>query len=152
MEYLRSPRIIEVPGKCLRSLGCKSGADETNTTRALARMANWVKVTHEISKTEFPDYDVLAKFQPFFVSNTSNTSTANAQNDAAMLPYIAKVFNVDSTKLIHQTEQHNPIAVNERRKKPTLTSIGAWSKALERTQSTSKRRQTYTADALIPML
>ena len=152
LEYLCRPRVIEVPGKCLRSLGCKSGADETNTTRALARMANWVKVTHEISKTEFPDYDVLAKFQPFFVSDTGNTSSAKAPSDAANLSYIAKVFNVDSTKLIHQTEQHKPIAASEKRKRPTLTSIGAWSKALERTQSTSKRRQTYTADALLPML
>ena len=39
---------------------------ETNTTRALARMAKWAKVTHEIDKTEFPKYDVLARFQPFF--------------------------------------------------------------------------------------
>ena len=53
LEYLCKPRIIEVPGICLRSLGCKSGAEETNTTRALARMANWVKVTHESNKTEF---------------------------------------------------------------------------------------------------
>ena len=49
-------------------------------------------------------------------------------------------------------EQRTPIDVSEKRKGPTLTTIGAWSNALERTQSTSKRRHTFHADALRPML
>ena len=83
LEYLHAPRIIEVPGKYLRSLGCKSGAGENSTTRALARMANWVQVTNDISRTEFIAYGVLAKFQDIFVTDTGNPSSANAPSDAA---------------------------------------------------------------------
>ena len=118
----------------------------------MARMAKWAKVTHDINKTEFPAYDVLAKFQPFVVTDAGNTNSTNAPSQAANMSYLANVFKVDPTKLIHQTEQHKPLAVSEKRKGQTLMSIGAWSNALERTQSTSKRRQTYPADALLPML
>ena len=98
------------------------------------------------------EYDVLAKFQEFFVTDTGNSSSANAPSHAAHISFIANVFKVDPAKLIRQREQHKPIAVSEQRKGPTLTTFGALSKALERTQSTSKRRHTYHVDALHPML
>ena len=48
---------------------------------------------------------------------------------------VANVVKADPTKLIHQTEQRKPIADCEKRKRRTLTTIGAWSKeSLERTQ------------------
>jgi hypothetical protein len=127
-------------------------AGETNTTRALARMAHWAQARNDISKAEFLEYDVLAKFQEFFVTDTGNSSSANAPSHAANIPYLANVFKVDPAKLIHQTEQHKPIVVSEKRKGPTLTTIGVWPKALERTQSTSKRPHTYHVDALRPTL
>ena len=72
---------------------------------------------------------MLAKFQTFFVTETGNTNSTNAPSQASNHSYLANVFKVDPTKLIHQTEQRKPIAGCEKRKDPTLMSIGAWLKA-----------------------
>ena len=88
------------------SLGCKSGAGKTSNTRALARMATCAKVTHVVSKTEFLEYDVPAKFQEFFVTDTGNSNSANAPSDAANISYLAKVFKVDP--LHHHHHAHPP--------------------------------------------
>jgi hypothetical protein len=93
---------------------------------------------------------VLARFQPLFATDTGNASSANAPSQAANISYLANVSKVDPTKLIHETEQHTPIVVSEKRKGPTLMSVGARPKALRPTPSTSERRQPYLADALLP--
>ncbi|MFM7990472.1 MAG: hypothetical protein ACKPKO_65255, partial [Candidatus Fonsibacter sp.] len=94
---------------------------------------------------------MLTKLQPFFVTYSSSASSAAAPSHVAHISDIAMTCNAHPTNLIYHKEQHKPIVVSEKRKGPTLMLIGAWSKALERTLSTFKRRQTYLADSLRPM-
>jgi hypothetical protein len=115
LENLHAPRATEVPGACLRSLGCKSrrwGKPVPHAHWPAWQIApRWRMRSARQSVCE---YDVLANFPEFFVTDTGNSSSANAPSHAANMSYIANVFKVDPTKLIHQTEQHKPIAVREK--------------------------------------
>ena len=153
LEFLKQPRVLQVPGRVLRTLGSKAGAAETDVLRALARMVNWVKVTQQIAETEFPQHDLLSAFNVFFISSVggSEARRLNAA-DREALNKIARGFNVDAVKLAAQTEEHLNIVEHEMRLDSSLTSFVAWSKALARTQKTSKSRHKYAVDVLLPVL
>ena len=55
LEFLKRPRVLET--LALRTIGSVAGADKTQVMQAVARMVNWVKVTKQISDTEFPQHD-----------------------------------------------------------------------------------------------
>ena len=91
---LPHPRVIDVSG-CLRCSGSEADAGETDTARALGRMASWAKVARGVSKIDFPEYDVLARSKRSLCPRPELVSS-----DIARLSHIAKIFNVDLAKLV----------------------------------------------------
>ena len=148
VDFLKQSRVLQIPGQVLRTLGSKSGAAERDVLWALARMVNWVKVTRQISLTEFPENDALSALDVFFITAAANTPRRMTEEDRKALHTVASVFKLDAAKLAAQFEEHLPIAEHEKRRDPTLTSTGAWAAAMERTQKSSKTRQKYPVDAL----
>ena len=153
LQFLRHPRVIQVPGHVLRTLGSKAEASEADVLRALARMVNWVSVTRHIAETEFPQHDLLSAFNVFFISSVKGSEARHLNTtDRESLLKIARGFDVDAAKLAAQTEELLNVAEHEMRLDSSLTSLAAWSKALARTQRGSKSRNKYAVDVLRPIL
>jgi len=147
LDFLKHARVLQVPGQALRTLGSKSGADEQNVLLALARMVNWVTLTRRISSTEFPENDALSALDVFFLTAVAKPRCLT-DKDRQALDTMASVFQLDAVSLVAQIEEHLPIADHEKRRDPTLTSTGAWAKAIQRTQKSPKTRRKYPVDAL----
>jgi hypothetical protein len=147
LDFLKQPRALQIPGQVLRTLGSQAGADEHNVLLALARMVNWVTVTQQIASTEFPENDALSALDVFFLTAAAKPRRLT-DNDRHALGTVASVFQLDAVTLVAQFEGHLPIADHEKRRDPMLTSTGAWAKAIQRTQKTSKTRGKYPVDAL----
>ena len=148
LDFLKQPRVLQVPGQVLRTLGSKSGADERHVLSALARLVNWVTVTRQISATEFPENDALSALDVFFLTAVPNSPRRMTDTDRKALDTVARVFQLDAAKLVAQFEEHMPIAEHEKRRDPTITSTTAWAKAIERTQKSGRTRRKYPVDVL----
>ena len=114
--------------------------------QAVARMVNWVKVTKQISDTEFPQHDLLSALKVLYLRPAADGSSNHArplssQDQGAQLSKLAHCFNVDAAMLTSQTRELLPIAQHEMNANSTLTSVGAWREALARTQQRSKTRK-----------
>ena len=118
-------------------------------------MVNWVKVATQISETEFPEHDLLSTLNVLCLHPTGGsgkrTCCLSAQDKEALYKLV-QCFSVGAAELVSQTEELLPIAHRELHSSSTLTSVGAWRKALARTQQTSKQRKRFPAHALLPIL
>ena len=153
LEFLKRPRALQSPA--LRTIGSHAGADPASVMQALARMVSWVKVTKQISETEFPEHYLLSTLNVLCLHPTGGigkrTRCLSAQDKEA-LDKLAQCFSVDAAELVSQTAGVLPIAQHEMRSNSTLTSVGAWRKALARTQQASKQRKSFPAHSLRPIL
>ena len=52
-DSLKKPRVVQVPGHGVRTLGSHAASDQGHVHKALARMRNRVNVTKQISATVF---------------------------------------------------------------------------------------------------
>ena len=147
LDFLKHPRVLQVPGQALRTLGSKSGVDEQNVLLALARMVNWVTLTQRISSTEFPENDALSALDVFFLTAAAKPRRMT-DKDRQALNTVAKVFHLDAVDLVAQFEDHLPVADHEKRRDPTLNSTQAWATAIKRTQKTDRSRKKYPVEAL----
>jgi hypothetical protein len=96
---------------------------------------------------------LLEALDVFFLSSAGGLAARRlSDKDRASLHKIARCFNVEAATLVAQTEEHLTIAEHEMRLDPSLTCLGAWAKALARTQKAPKTRKTYQVDVLRPML
>ena len=77
LEFLKRPRVLETP--VVRTLGCTAGVCETHVMLALARMVNWVKVTKQISDTEFPQHDLLSALKVLCLRPAADGSSNRAR-------------------------------------------------------------------------
>ena len=116
-----------------------------------------MKVTKQISDTEFPQHDLLSALKVLYLRPAADGSSNRArplssQDQGAQLSKLAHCFNVDAAMLTSQTRELLPIAQHEMNANSTLTSVGAWREALARTQQRSKTRKKYPVDALRPIL
>ena len=138
----------------VRTLGSSAGADQTHVMQAVARMVNWVKVTKEISATEFPQHDLLSALKVVCLRPAADSDSSSkhprrlSAEDQGDLRKLAQCLNVDAATLTSQTQELLPIAHHEMNTNSTLTSVGAWRKALARAQQNSKTRKKYPVDAL----
>ena len=116
--------------------------------KALARMMNWAKVTRQIYETEFPERDLVSSLNVLFMSNGNQAARHLSGTDRETLMKIARAFNLDGDKLVHQTEALLPIAEHELRLDASLPSLDAWAKALARAQKNHTARRSYATDVL----
>ena len=65
MKLLQVPISIPVPGRGVKILGCTDGVPTSVKYACLARMRNWVCLTIETVKVEFPHMEVLQAFGAF---------------------------------------------------------------------------------------
>ena len=126
------------------------GAGPANVMQAVARMVSWVKVTKQISETEFPEHYLLSTLNALCLHPTGGsgkrTRCLSAQDKEA-LGKLAQCFSVDAAELASRTEELLPTAHREMHSNSTLTSAGAWRTALARTQQTSKQRKSFPVHA-----
>ena len=112
------------------------------------------------SKTEFPDYELLAAVQIFRLMPVKQASAADQLEgqsaitdlQATLLSQVAKSFGVDANRLPTQFLEHRRLAQDIVDKQPNLPVPQAWQLALKQTQDTSRRRKHFSADALLPVL
>ena len=110
LEFLKRPRVLET--LVVRTLGCTAGASEAHIMLALSRMVSWVKVTKQISDTEFPQHDLLSALKVLYLrpaaDGSSNRARGLSAQDEGALSKLAQCLNVDAAMLTSQTRELCP--------------------------------------------
>ena len=81
LEFLKRPRVLEAP--VVRTRGCAAGVSEAQVMLALAQMVSWVKVTKQISDTEFPQHDLLSALKVLCLRPAADGSSNRARGLSA---------------------------------------------------------------------
>ena len=63
LDFLKKPRILQVPGHGVRTLGSHVASDQGHVHKAVAHMMSWAKVTRQISEPGFLEQDLLSSLK-----------------------------------------------------------------------------------------
>ncbi len=153
LDVIRRPVTVFVSGSA-KALGAKGGCPSPIKKSALQRLVNWVDLTTNVVRAEFPNFDVLLAFGVFRPSGRNNRDKESVEDfeaPAEQLKRLSSVFRTDRARLRSQLEDHLPV-VSRIYNAENFSVIEAWAAALKHTQRTPTMAQAHPVDCLLPML
>ena len=142
---------MPLPGKAPCLVGGRGEAEPSSLiTECLGRMVAWSTLASEVASTEFPEFELLACFQVFKLTEPlPSPSTA-----PVYLERLAQTFKVPLGSgiehLVDQFLEHQKIALGLKvAGEPAATS---WQRAVQKTQQDSRRRAQFHCGELGPLL
>jgi hypothetical protein len=151
LTHLRKGKLVPIPGHAPVTLGGHEAEPSSLLIiECLGHMVAWSNLATEVATTEFPDFELLACFQVFKLADPLPVP-ATAGNH---LRQIAEAFKVPmdggADELLGQFMEHQRIALaGKAAGEPAATS---WQRALQKTQSTCRRRKAFPAGMLAELL
>ena len=138
---------MPLPGKAPCLVGGRGEAEPSSLiTECLGRMVAWSTLASEVASTEFPEFELLACFQVFKLTEPlPSPSTA-----PVYLERLAQTFKVPLGSgiehLVDQFLEHQKIALGLKvAGEPAATS---WQRAVQKTQQDSRRRAIFIVASL----
>ena len=142
---------MPLPGKAPCLVGGRGEAEPSSLiTECLGRMVAWSTLASEVASTEFPEFELLACFQVFKLTEPlPSPSTA-----PVYLERLAQTFKVPLGSgiehLVDQFLEHQKIALGLKvAGEPAATS---WQRAVQKTQQDSRNRANFHCGELGPLL
>jgi hypothetical protein len=154
LAHLARNKLVPVPGQAPVVLGGRGSADRV-LAKCLGHMVAWSNLASEVATTEFPEFELLACFQVFRLLPVASPAAAVPKAQPAVaeqLKCLADAFKVDTANLVEQFMEHQRIAQAEMARAPGDPASSAWQRALQKTQSSSRRRRAFQANALVALL
>ena len=152
LAHLTRAKLVPFPGNVPVTLGGQ-GANPDVVTECLGRMVAWTRLVEEVSKSEFPEMELLSCFGVFRLAlapSVPDSVPSAALSATKQLHRLAEAFQVDSDGLFDQFAAHQRIAQAEMIEGEPAAA--AWRRALQKTQSTSRRRSNFPAGSLRALL
>ena len=147
-EHLDRAKLVPCPKNGLpRTLG-GHGASPATIAQCLGHMVAWARLVDEVCKTEFPDFELLNAFAAFkIVSQPPPTARRHVER-------LTKAFQLPTPAPVafSQLADHLRVASRLGKEAPEESAAASWQRALQRTQDNRKRRRSFPADGLIPLL
>ena len=138
MEFLNSTvHVVRKRGAVLTTFGGSGCITQAVRSRCLGRMQNWVRLAHQISQAEFPDFELLHAFWVFDVSSWKRAADGSGHIKGKMalaFQRLAKVLKLNADTLANQFMKCLPVARRH------VESLGwpnrrAWAHAVRRMAS-----------------
>eukprot|EP00959_Pyramimonas_sp_CCMP1952_P135096 2826697-Pyramimonas_sp.AAC.1 len=151
VEMMSCERVCTVNGQA-KVLGGPTQMTGQVIARCLQRMSNWVRLTIESLKAEFPAYEILQAFKIFNLRTGTRISSIGSRSECDALQRLAKVFTVDAEQLRDQLNDARNYAVRIFGQQPKDSgSLESWIQALRKMQD---RRMVghHPTDALATVL
>ena len=151
LTHLRKGKLVPVPGHAPVTLGGHEAEPSSLLIiECLGHMVAWSNLATEVATTEFPDFELLACFQVFKLADPLPGPSIAGNH----LQQIAEAFKVNmdggADELLGQFIEHQRIALaGKAAGEPAATS---WQRALQKTQSTGRRRKAFPAGMLAELL
>ena len=138
-----------------RTIGGHRVFPEDLQERLNRRMREWVRVVVQVSKAEFPEFEVVAAFgvfsllakeRPFSLAMMEGSSETAQQTKASILRH-AQVYKVPADDLEKQINDLRPAARN-RFVSSGCGTFEAWAHAVKKVKKHHQTRQRHPVDAL----
>ncbi len=150
IDTLRKPRTYVLRGGATKTLGSTGGPDPDVIAKCLVRMAALVALASKTRSAEFPDFELLAAFRVFALSQracSGRRGRESADDRRLCLERLAACVQVSSHDLIMQYQRHEPCAASFY-SRTTCSNVEAWAQAVERLG----KRDRGGSSALLPVL
>ena len=112
--------------------GSLSTALVLRVARPLQKFNAWADLVHEVVRTEFPDFEVLAAFSVFWLDESMEGTAKRAPHTAgpsdwsvSCLQRLANIFDVREDTLKTQFQDHQRIAQTVRNQNHEMTAASA---------------------------
>ena len=123
-----SPMLVNVGGKPKR-IGGNEVTDDV-ITRCLDRMAAWTKLGEEISRSEFPGYELLQALGPFNLATHAQRIQRNVEHVKVSFKRLCSVLKLPEKDALDEYFHYLPMAVEHWKTDPD--NFKAWAAALSR--------------------
>jgi hypothetical protein len=150
LELIRKPRLVLLSGGRPKTLGDVSGPSDSMVARCLGRMTNWWKLAEAVLRAEFPDWDLLLQFSAFHVPR----DLAISEGTLNQMRKLSDFLGLDADSVIAEYDHLCPVANKFATQSPNAAdcSLRSWQQALAATTSDSRRKRSFPASNLQPVL
>ena len=150
LNFLKQPRTIFYNGSA-KVIGGPTRITAAILERCMTRLGAWVMLATTVLRAEFPGFEVLQAFGCLSLGNTRRPCSKHPQDWHEDLQRLSNFCNVKTDDVVGEYEDHKPIA-NKFYNQGGMTTLEAWAKAVEATQSSKRRREGHPSKSLREIL
>ena len=152
LTHLRKGKLVPIPGKAPCLVGGRGEAEPSSLiTECLGRMVAWSTLAAEVATTEFPEFELLACFQVFKLTEPlPSPSTARVYLERLVQAFQVPLGTGGIECLVDQFLEHQKLALGL--KVAGEPAAMSWQRAVQKTQHDSRRRTKFPCDELGPLL
>ena len=151
LEHLQTAKMIKLASGRHRHLGGTDTETQSDVAEALTlakqKMCSSAELVRSVTKTEFPDYELLGAFSVFWLDDSMRGKARRAPHTSlsecglGCLNRLAHVFNVDADQLALEFQGHLRLAQTAKSRKPELSAASAWACTLRETAKRAKKKR-----------